>query len=98
MSWIHLEDLIKTFLYLIEHPEVKMINAVSGRSTNQNFTDAFVKALDKFKGPPVPGFILRLLMGEMSSLALDSQKITSKYNLTYKYKEISTLLNEEYKQ
>ena len=96
MSWIHLDDLVQTFLYLIENPDIKLINAVSEVSTNAEFTDAFTKALSKFKAPSIPGFVLKLLLGEMSSLALDSQEIRSKYNLQYKYKNIYDLLKDEY--
>lgn len=79
MSWIHIEDLANLYVFALETSSVEgIINGVSPYPiTNKNFTKAFGKAVKRpafFKVPPVA---LKILMGQMSCIALDSQKIVS---------------------
>ncbi len=77
MSWVHVDDLVNIIMNSIEEPKYEGIfNAVSPNPvTNSEFTKAFGKAAKRPAFFPVPPFALKLMMGEMSSLALDSQKI-----------------------
>ena len=95
MSWIHVEDLVKVIVHLVDNKEVKLINGVSEVNTNREFTDALCEALNKFQGPPVPSFALKLMMGEMSTLALDGQEVRSKYLLDLKHKDIKEMFKKE---
>lgn len=99
MSVIHLDDLTDLFVDLIENDyENKIINGVSTYCSNQEFTSSLCNHLNKFEVPiGVPSFMLKMLMGEMSVLALDSQKVTSSYN-NFKYDSINKIFEKEYSE
>ena len=79
MSWIHVDDLVRIFTRAIEDQHMKGIyNAVSPYPVNnKTFTQALAKALGRPALFPVPAFALKLLMGEMSTIVLDSQTLSS---------------------
>lgn len=74
MSWIHLDDLVDLLIYSAEKDLNGAFNAVSpGVVTNKEFTQAFARNLNRPAIFPVPAFMLKILLGEMSSIILDSQ-------------------------
>lgn len=77
MSWIHVDDLVNIIIKAIEDSRYEgVINAVSPNPvTNAEFTKAFGRSIKRPAFFPVPPLALKVAMGEMSSLALDSQKI-----------------------
>ncbi len=80
VPWIHVEDLCRMFLFLGQHPEYKGIyNGVAPHpETNAGLTKYIAKALNRpMFLPPVPGFMLKLLMGEMGGMLLSDQNISS---------------------
>jgi len=80
VPWIHVEDLCRMFLFLGQHPEYKGIyNGVAPHpETNAALTKLIAKALNRpMFLPPVPGFMLKLLMGEMGGMLLSDQNISS---------------------
>jgi uncharacterized protein len=70
--WIHLADLTAIFAFLIKHPEISgPVNCGAPNPINNaEFTRALGRALNRPTWLPVPGFMLRLLFGEMSSVLL----------------------------
>jgi uncharacterized protein (TIGR01777 family) len=80
-SWIHIDDLCKMFIHAIENESMNGIyNAVAPNpETNRDLTYTIKKVLDKpVIMAPVPEFAMRLGMGEMADMVLDSAKISSK--------------------
>lgn len=79
-SWIHIQDLARIILFLISHGSTGVYNAVAPNPvTNEDLTNEIANALDKKLWlPKVPGFALKLVMGEMSSVVLGSQLVSSK--------------------
>lgn len=80
MSWIHLSDLANMYIHAIDHSEINGIyNAVAPTPvTNAVYSKALAKAMKvPFFLPNVPSFFLKLLFGEMSSMLLNSQNISS---------------------
>ncbi|MGH8550826.1 MAG: TIGR01777 family oxidoreductase [Methylococcales bacterium] len=77
MSWIHLKDLIEIIKRLINDPELSgVFNATSPRPvTNRDFTATLAKVLCRPAFIPVPGVLLKLLLGEMSTLLTGGQKV-----------------------
>ncbi|MCI0732742.1 MAG: TIGR01777 family oxidoreductase [Methylococcaceae bacterium] len=77
MSWIHLTDLIGIIKRLLEDPELRgVFNATSPRPvTNREFTATLAKVLRRPAFIPVPGILLKLLLGEMSILLTGGQKV-----------------------
>jgi uncharacterized protein (TIGR01777 family) len=80
-SWIHEQDLVNIFLFLIEHEEIRgPVNVTAPQPvTNREFTKALGTALNKFTFmPSVPGFMLKLVMGEFGSVLLKGQRVFPK--------------------
>ena len=77
LSWIHIQDLVKIYLWALENSAaVGGINAVSPNPvTNREITCVLASILEKWVGPTVPAFVLRALLGEMSSLILNSARV-----------------------
>ena len=80
MSWIHMDDLVSIFLRAVQNSEMKGIfNATSpGPVDNHTFSQTLAQVLQRPCRFSVPEFVLKIFMGEMSGLVLDSQKIFPK--------------------
>ena len=73
MPWIHIDDLCNLFVYAIENELAGTYNAMANCDSNHDFMKALAKALKRpFFMPKVPAFLLKLMLGEMSALVLDS--------------------------
>jgi uncharacterized protein (TIGR01777 family) len=93
-SWIHIDDLVEMFLFVAQEQCEGIFNAVAPNPVSQNeFMKALAKAYNRpYVMPPLPAFLLYLLVGEMGQLVLDShwvsaQKIKDK-GFNFKYPEI----------
>lgn len=78
MSWIHLEDHIGLILHALERDEVEgPLNATAPNPvTNRTFSKALGRALGRPAIAPTPGFVLKLMFGEMAqALLLEGQKV-----------------------
>ncbi|NPU85364.1 MAG: TIGR01777 family protein [Syntrophaceae bacterium] len=77
-SWIHEGDLARIFLYLMERTDLDgPFNCTApGPVRNTEFTRALADALrvPAFL-PPVPGFLMRLVLGEFGGVILKGQKV-----------------------
>jgi len=81
VSWIHHHDLCKMMIYGIETAAIKGVyNAVSPDPiSNKDLIIAITKKLRGFYLPiPVPAFVLKIMLGEMSIEILKSAKVSSK--------------------
>ena len=80
MSWIHLDDLIGQFIYLLKNENAEGIyNAVSPTPVpNYVFTKTLGKILNRPTILSVPNFALKIVLGEMSQLLLNGQKVLPK--------------------
>ena len=79
-SWIHVTDLARLFLFLISNGAEGVFNGVAPNPvTNEDLTREVAAVMDKkIWLPKVPGFALKLVMGEMSTVVLGSQLVSSK--------------------
>lgn len=80
-SWIHITDLCNLFKFAVEQPAVSGIyNGVAPNPvTNKAITKAICKAINRpMLLPPVPGFALKIMLGEMANMILSSQNISCK--------------------
>jgi len=81
MSWIAIEDLARMIQFAIENETVRgTFNAVAPEPVqNVEFGRELSKAIKRpYFLPNVPSFLLKLMVGEMSSMVLNSQRISSK--------------------
>jgi hypothetical protein len=80
LSWIHIDDLCNIYIKAIEDETMKGVyNAVASHPvTNKDFTHILAKVLHKpVILPPVPAFLLKVLLGEMADLVLKGNKVSS---------------------
>ncbi|KJK01285.1 NAD-dependent dehydratase [Pseudomonas sp. 21] len=77
MSWVHIEDQIALIDFLLRKADAAgPYNACAPQPVrNRDFTQELGHALHRPTLMPVPGFALRLLLGEMSTLLLGGQRI-----------------------
>jgi uncharacterized protein (TIGR01777 family) len=77
MSWIHIDDLVNQYLYLINNTiKNNIYNACSPLPiTNSEFTIALGSVINRPTLFPVPGFVLKTMFGEMSDILLKGQKV-----------------------
>ncbi len=75
-SWIHWRDEVEAICFLLENRLEGVFNLTAPIPLQQaDFGCALAKALKRFYWFPVPTFALRLLLGEMSTLVLDGQRV-----------------------
>ena len=76
IPWIHLEDVAGIFLFLIERGDFSgPVNVTSPEpATMKTFCSALAKVLRRPCWFPVPGVLLKRVLGEMSAVILSSQK------------------------
>ena len=80
ISWIHIDDICLQMIHGIENENMQGIyNGVSPSPSPQRaFILAIRKHLNKWSIPiSIPSFILKLLMGERSSIVLNSSNVSS---------------------
>jgi NAD dependent epimerase/dehydratase family enzyme len=77
-----------------------VFNAVSPNPvTNKELTECIAERLEKpLILPNVPGFVLKLMLGEMSSIALGSQLVSSKKILStgfqFRYAQLKPAISD----
>ncbi|OGQ27531.1 MAG: TIGR01777 family protein [Deltaproteobacteria bacterium RIFCSPLOWO2_02_FULL_50_16] len=87
LSWIHLEDVVKSVQFIIEHHDLDgPINLTTPYPVTMN---ECAKTLGRILHRPscfkVPGFILKLALGEMSEIILTGQKVLPQKLLNHGY-------------
>jgi uncharacterized protein len=76
MSWIHLADMAEMFRFVLENPVSGVWNGVAPAAvTNSEFTRELARAVHRPAILPVPAAALKVLLGEMSVVLLESQHI-----------------------
>lgn len=79
IPWIELHDLVRWFVYVVEHQIPGVFNANAGNTTNRELTKIVAHVLNKpLWLPAVPAVALKLILGEMSSVVLKGLKTDNK--------------------
>lgn len=76
-SWIHIGDEVDAIRFLIEKEDASgVFNLTAPKPvTNKEFVKALGRALNRPALVPVPSIALKLLLGEMATLAVDGQRV-----------------------
>ena len=87
-SWIHVEDIAGIYLFIIKNQLEGVYNGVAPNPvTNKRMTRVIASELEKpLWMPKVPGFGLKLMLGEMSEIVLESQLVSAEKIETAGYK------------
>ncbi|HSF56302.1 MAG TPA: TIGR01777 family oxidoreductase [Algoriphagus sp.] len=101
MSWIHIEDLSRMFLFALEKTTLQGVyNAVGPNpATNQQLTQEAAYAKGKtYLGIGVPGFVLKLVLGEMAAMVLGGNRVScqkiQKAGFQFEFYELSAALKD----
>lgn len=98
MAWIHIDDLCNLYIKAIEETFVGVYNAVSPEfHTSKTFSKALAKAIKRpFLPIAVPGFLLKLVFGELAIILLHGSRLSSdkikEKGFIFKYKELALAL------
>jgi len=99
LSWIHIADIVKVYLHLIESDQFpEIINAVSPQAvSNQEFTNAVARVLKKpLLLPNIPSFVLKLALGPRALLVLEGAhvqpQVLQDHHFNYKFPKLHTAL------
>lgn len=86
--WIHMDDLISAINFILENDEIKgPVNFCAPNPIrNRDFGKALGKVLKRPSFIKVPSFMIRLVMGEMGTLLLNSQKMIPHEFLSHGFK------------
>ena len=104
-SWVHEQDLVNIFLFLIEHGGVDgPVNCTSPQPVrNRELTKAIGDILGVPTLPlPVPGFVMKLILGEFGNVLLKGQKVIpgrlTEMNFRFTFPTIDAALSDLLKQ
>jgi uncharacterized protein len=76
-SWIHIEDLCRLFIHLIDHKLTGIFNGTAPNPVTQKvLAQAIASSMNRsVLMLPIPALAIKLAMGEMSHTVLDSAKV-----------------------
>jgi uncharacterized protein (TIGR01777 family) len=77
MPWIHIEDAVSMIAFALDNTALRgpLNVAAPNPVTNREFTRRLAAALHRPGFAFVPGFVLRLILGEMSGMVLGSARV-----------------------
>jgi uncharacterized protein (TIGR01777 family) len=99
-SWIHIEDMARLYMHVLTEKITGIYNAVGPNpTTNKLLTKEIASVLKKhFFLPNVPKFVMKLMLGEMSTLLFSSQQVSSEKientGFTFKFPELTPALED----
>jgi uncharacterized protein (TIGR01777 family) len=99
-SWIHPDDLTSAIRFLIENDKaVGIFNLTAPHPLpNREFGKALGRVLKRPSLVPLPGFVLQVMFGEVSSVVLDGQRVLPKRLLDlgfeFKFSEVETAFRD----
>ena len=78
MPWIHIADLCRLFAFAIDKKLVGSYNANAGLDSNKDFMKSVALSMKRpFFLPPVPSFLLKLILGEQACIVLEGIKVSN---------------------
>ena len=78
VSWIHMEDLLAMLAWLLENEDTggEYNGTAPNPVSNRELSKSLGRVLRRPASLPLPGFVLRLILGEVAALVLGGQHVT----------------------
>jgi len=98
-SWIHIDDLVLIFSHILKNNLEGIFNAVAPNPVKQSELISTISDIIKkpLLLPKIPKFVIKTILGDMSALLLESQRVSAKKiqqsGFKFKFHEISTALH-----
>ena len=99
-SWVHIDDVVSAIKFMIENKNASgPINVTAPNPlTNKGFGKVIGKVLKRPSFFPVPAFMLKLVLGEISAIVLEGRNVSSQKLLdlgfSFKYNEAEAALRD----
>jgi hypothetical protein len=100
VSWIHVDDVARALLYCVDREELTgAVNLTAPVPvTNAELSRALGRALSRPAMLPVPGFAMRLLYGEMSSVVTTGARVVparlQQFGYEFRYSDVELALRD----
>ena len=100
VSWVHIDDLVSLFLFLLENPQASgAFNGTAPQPVSmKEFAKALGRALHRPAIFPVPAPILRLALGEVADILLTGQHVEARRvresGFQFQFKDIDSALTD----
>jgi uncharacterized protein len=104
LAWTHIADNVRAIRFLIDNPRANgPFNLCSPNPiTNRRFSKTLGRVLKRPSFIPYPGFMLKLIFGEVSTVLIEGQRAVPKrlqeLNFKFQYPEIEPALRDIYKK
>lgn len=100
MSWIHIEDLVGEILFALDHAQIA--GPVNGTAphpvTNREFSKALGRVLHRPSFMKMPGFMMRVMLGEVAGVVTTGQRVLPRKALDagyqFRFAEVDTALRD----
>ena len=100
VSWIHMEDLLAMLAWLLENENTQ--GEYNGTAptpvSNRELSTTLGRVLHRPAIVPLPGFVLRLVLGEVAELVLGGQHVTPDRAVTegfsFRFSELEPALRD----
>lgn len=97
MAWIHIDDLCGIYIKAVEEELVGVYNTVAPEyHTSKTFSKILASVIKRpFLPLPVPGFLLKLVFGELAIILLEGSRLSAKKisdNYQFKYANLKEAL------
>ena len=96
--WVHVEDLVGAVLFALANESIEgPVNVAAPQSvTMSEFCYSIGRALHRPSWVPVPGFVLKIVLGEMSQVVLTGRRLVPKalerHGFTFNYPRLDAAL------
>lgn len=100
LPWVHLHDVVQAFVWALEKQDLEgPVNVVAPEAVMmQKFTDELGAVLNRPAWLPVPGFVLRLMLGRQADVVLHGQHVIPNrlvgYGFTFKFPSLRKALED----
>lgn len=94
--WIHMDDIVNAIIFILGNNDIKgpLNFSAPGVVRQKDFAKILGRVLKRPAFMPVPGFMLRMILGELGGMLLSGQKAMPgkllKYGYSFKYPDIGT--------